>query len=190
MWTSSSRLPASAPALDDVRPGAGRVSEVDAQADAGIQVLDRSQHRLRRGEVLILRAMVVNGDPDVVFLDKPFHRGQLLFGRHHDEHGHAADFRIVEIAADLTVAFRCGADHSTAHDPEARGLEFLAPPGERLRRVPIRQMKFLDADVRGMDFLDHLDRQRALELAKRIGRHAEFEAAHFVFNHRRGAGGG
>ena len=55
--------------LHDIRAGARRVTDIDAQAHARIHAFHGLQHIRRRREVLVFRTMVVNRGLDVVFLD-------------------------------------------------------------------------------------------------------------------------
>src|SRR5687768_5224236 len=56
--------------FDNVCSRARRVPNVDAQAYTFIHVLHGVEYTLRRGEMLVLRAMIVNREPDVELLRK------------------------------------------------------------------------------------------------------------------------
>ena len=56
--------------VDEVGVGAGGVAYVDAEADARIEILDGLEHVEGRGKELVLGAVIVDGDLDVVLLDE------------------------------------------------------------------------------------------------------------------------
>src|SRR5579859_5836442 len=56
--------------LDDIGAGAHCVPDIDAAADARIELFDRLEHIQRGGPDLILRPVVVDSDADIVLLHK------------------------------------------------------------------------------------------------------------------------
>jgi len=65
--------------VDYVGSGAHGVADVDAAAHAWIHALHCSEDGKRRGPDLVLRAVVVDGETDVIFLDELFD-GREAFG--------------------------------------------------------------------------------------------------------------
>ena len=64
--------------LGRVHPATRRVAHVDAEPDPFVERLDRLPGVIGRGPDLVLRAVVVNGQLDVVFLDHPVQDRQGL----------------------------------------------------------------------------------------------------------------
>ena len=69
--------------LHYIRAGANGMADIHAQPATGIELPHYVQHRLRSGEILVFRAVIVDRDADVVFLDQ---RGDLCFRGHIDFH--------------------------------------------------------------------------------------------------------
>ena len=95
------------PALDDrlgrIDAGAGGVADIDAETNAAIILLDRAHYVIGGGELLILRAMVVDGKADVELPDQFVEDRNKLFLWCAD-HGSDTDVAcILEGAADLRL---------------------------------------------------------------------------------------
>jgi hypothetical protein len=88
---------------DHVGAGADGVAEVDAEADARIHVLDGGEHVEGRGKVLVLGAVVVDGELDVVLLDELFQARKVLVGGRADGDGDARGLEVFELGTDVGV---------------------------------------------------------------------------------------
>jgi len=96
----------------DVGSGAHRVTHVDAAADARIHVADCGEDIQGGGEVLIFWSMIVNADPDVVFLYKFFQTGQHLMGGSTHDQRYARSLAVFEFLSDVLILVRCESDRT------------------------------------------------------------------------------
>jgi hypothetical protein len=124
-----SRGPTFVNGLDNVGSGAHGVANVDAAAHARVHVLDRFEHIERGREHLVLGAVVVDGDANVVFLDEFFHARKRCRSRvAGDDDGDAGALGIFKLAADIVVFVLGKIDNSGCVQRDARG----GVVGERL----------------------------------------------------------
>src|ERR1035437_1932681 len=90
--------------LDHIRACADRVAHVDAEDKAWFDALDGLEHVKRRWPYLVFRAVVMDRDADVVFLDELLQAGQRCRGRvtGHDD-PYACPLAVLELGADVVV---------------------------------------------------------------------------------------
>ena len=149
------------------------MSDVDAEAHAGVHVADRLEHIVGRGKVLVLRPVVVDRDLDVVLLRKALHPGHDIGVASADDRGHPRRLGVLEIPAHIVVGIDREGDRSASDDPEPRCLNVLAQHGELGRRLLVGEVHGLEVDVRRAQRPDHLERFVEREFAQRIACHPE-----------------
>src|SRR5450432_266120 len=170
-------------ALDNIDAGTGGVADIDAEADERVHIPDHFQDRLRRGEILLFGAVVVDGEPDFIFLCKFFHGLDTRAGGNAYSLGKTQILDVFEALANIVgVVFRKG-EIAHAHDFEAGGVEL----GPRLlehfgcsREGEVDAI--LDANPGRLDRLEHFDALGAVEAAERVGGDTELDAPRLRLN--------
>ena len=90
--------------LNHIRAGARCVTDIDAASHARVHILYCLQHIQRRGPQLIFRPMIVDGEPDVVFLHELFNAGKHCRSRAAgDDHGNAGPLAVFKLAANIII---------------------------------------------------------------------------------------
>src|SRR5260221_4001186 len=160
------------------------VAHVDAEADALLVRRHGRQHVVGRGNLLVLRAVVVDGDLDVDLLDhgvEDLHRLRL---RAADDGGHADVARVFEGAADVggVVLHPHVAD---AEGRDARGVDLRARRLALLGGAVERQVEVVDGDVGQADAVDGRHGRVHGHLAEGVGGDPRLQPAPAVARRRR-----
>src|ERR1035441_7205835 len=116
--------------VHDVGSGADSVAQVDAEADARIQVLDSGEHVKGRGKVFVLGAVVVDGELDVVFLDEFFEARQVRVGGSADGDGDASGLEVFELGTDVGVVVLVEGDVAVGGENKSGGAIGGGPGGD------------------------------------------------------------
>ncbi len=91
--------------LDDVSAGADSVANVNAAAYARVHVFDGGQDVEGRRKNFVFRAVVVDGESNVVLHDEFFYEGKNLGpGIAGDDDGDAGALAVIEFGADIVFA--------------------------------------------------------------------------------------
>ncbi len=168
MWTSWSRLEHLRMASDRVDPGPGGVADVDAEADPGVERLDGLPDVEGRRPDLVLGAVVVDRELDVVFLDELVEdRHRLLLGAANDGRD-AGVLGVLEGRPDARLVLT-HADVAAAQGGDPGILEFLGAGLALVLGALEREVGVLDRAVVEVDPLDRRDRLVGLQLGERVG---------------------
>src|SRR5205823_13474876 len=109
------------------------VPDVDAQPHASVHAADVLQGVVRGREVLVLGAVVVDGDRDVILPGEPLDARQDPRVRVDRDERHAGALRVREVLLHVLVAVPLEGDHAAAHDLESGRFD-LAPRRRQLLR--------------------------------------------------------
>ena len=155
--------------LHHIRSRAHSMAHINAAADAGIGPFERLENVQRRRPELILGAVVVDGDTDVVFLDELLQARQRLGGgiAGHD-HADAGALAILKLGADVGVFIPGKVDGAGGVQMDASGGVIGQSCGFSLRiggQVVLDVFYVEIADTKLLEEADHL---RASELAKGV----------------------
>jgi hypothetical protein len=161
--------------LHDVGARADGVSAIDAQPHPRIHPLHVLQHVVRRGEVLVLGAVVVDRDLDVVLLRELLDAGQHARVAGADDRRHPRGLGVGEVLLHAGIGILIEGDRATADDREPLVLDVLANLCELGGGLVVRHVHGLEVHVRRTERLDHLERPVERELAKRVAGDAELD---------------
>src|ERR1041385_141198 len=118
------------------------MSYVDTEAHMRIALFDETEDIVWGGIMFVARAMIVNGDAEIVLFGKLFHVMEgLRFGTA-DDGGHAGIFGIFECITDF-ILFVFHVNYATAHEDKSRGLDLIASFVALGRRALHRKMHVL-----------------------------------------------
>src|SRR5947207_9160069 len=142
----------------DVGAGAYGVTDIDAQPHPSIHAPDVLQGVVRGREVLVLGAVVVERDLDVVLLGEALDAGQQRRCGVRGDQRHAGGPRVREVFLHSRIAVLVELAHYTADYLEPRGLDFPSRLRQLRRGQLVRQVHRLEVDVGCPERLYHLDR--------------------------------
>src|SRR6266436_3624984 len=107
--------------LNDIRAGADRMPDIDAAADARIHTLHRFKYIQWRMPQLVLRAMIVDRDADVVFLYEILDSRQSLRCRvARDNNADSRSLAVFELTSDIRIFILREIDGSGSVQLDAR----------------------------------------------------------------------
>jgi hypothetical protein len=156
----------------DVSPRTDGVAEVDAEADARVHLRDSFEDVEGRREVLVLRAVIMDGELDVVFLDKLFEARKVLVRWSADGDRDAGGLEVFEFGADIFVVVLGEGDIARSGELKIRGAVGSGLGGHRIQRRH-RKMHVFEIEIRRLKLVHVIDEVRRVKVTKGVAGDAE-----------------
>src|ERR1017187_7904563 len=145
---------------------------IDTQAHAGIHVLHQLQCVQRRWEVLVLRAVIVDGDLNVVFLYELLQARQRLRCRPGNDDRNTRDLAVFELPPHVVILILGEINGARSRELYARRSVFNGSRLDLLRRGQ-GQVKFLHVQIGRVQLLHKADHVGSAELTEGIAGDAQ-----------------